>query len=217
MTQPAADRERFARAAAEFIAAQRLNDDRPEARSALGSFLVRRNSLAEAEIEYKAALRLDPAYGTAAVNLADLYRMLGRDAMGETVLRKAIATAPNDAGVHYTLGLTLVRLKHGDEALAEFRRAAELSSDLPRFAYVYAIALHSAGRGKEAAGILKNALAQHPNDSALLSAAINFAREAGDIPTALQYAEQLARLLPDDRNLARLIAYLKQQRDATTK
>ena len=38
-SQPPADRPRFERAAAEFIAAQRLNADRPEARSALGSFL----------------------------------------------------------------------------------------------------------------------------------------------------------------------------------
>ena len=40
--QPPADRERFERAAAEFIAAQRLNADRPESRSALGSFFAKR-------------------------------------------------------------------------------------------------------------------------------------------------------------------------------
>src|SRR5262249_16444104 len=50
--QPAADRARFERAAAEFIAAQRLNADRPEARSALGNFLVQRRQPADAEIEY---------------------------------------------------------------------------------------------------------------------------------------------------------------------
>ena len=38
-SQPPADRERFERAAAEFIAAQRLNADRPEARSMLGNLL----------------------------------------------------------------------------------------------------------------------------------------------------------------------------------
>ena len=37
-SQPPADREPFQRAAAEFVAAQRLNADRPEARSALGKF-----------------------------------------------------------------------------------------------------------------------------------------------------------------------------------
>ena len=41
-SQPPADRERFERAAAEFVAAQRLNADRPEARSALGNFYARR-------------------------------------------------------------------------------------------------------------------------------------------------------------------------------
>ena len=60
-SQPPADRERFERAAAEFIAAQRLNADRPEARSALGNFLARRGQPTEAEAEYKAALRLEPA------------------------------------------------------------------------------------------------------------------------------------------------------------
>ena len=72
--QPPADRERFEGAAAEFIAAQRFNADRPEARAALGSFFAKRGRSAEAEAEYKAALRLSPQYAPAAVNLADLYR-----------------------------------------------------------------------------------------------------------------------------------------------
>src|SRR5262245_24880943 len=42
VSQPPADREPFERAAAEFVAAQRLNADRPEARSTLGTFLARR-------------------------------------------------------------------------------------------------------------------------------------------------------------------------------
>ena len=42
--QPAADRERFEHAAEEFIAAQRLNADRPEARATLGNFYARRGA-----------------------------------------------------------------------------------------------------------------------------------------------------------------------------
>ena len=41
-SQPPADREKFELAAAEFVAAQRLNADRPESRSALGNFYARR-------------------------------------------------------------------------------------------------------------------------------------------------------------------------------
>ena len=88
-SRPAVDRERFERAAAEFVAAQRLNADRPEARTALGSFFARSGRTDEAQVEYKAALRLSPAFAPAAVNLADLYRQLARDGEGEAVLRSA--------------------------------------------------------------------------------------------------------------------------------
>ena len=64
--QPAADREQFERAAAEFIAAQRFNADRPESAPALGSFFAKRGRPIEAEAEYKAALRLSPQYAPAA-------------------------------------------------------------------------------------------------------------------------------------------------------
>jgi len=89
VSQPPADREPFEHAAAEFVAAQRLNADRPEARSMLGNFPARRGLLSDAEVEYKAAVRLSPQYGPAAINLADLYRQLGRDGDGETWLGSA--------------------------------------------------------------------------------------------------------------------------------
>ena len=83
----ASDRQRFGRAAEEFIAAQKSNADRPEARSMLGSYYAQRGATAEAETEYKAALRLSPQYMPAAINLADLYRRLQRENDGENVLR----------------------------------------------------------------------------------------------------------------------------------
>jgi hypothetical protein len=60
--QPVPDRAAFERAAAEFVAAQRLNADRPEARSTLGNFYARHGLNSDAQNEYKAALRLSPQY-----------------------------------------------------------------------------------------------------------------------------------------------------------
>ena len=210
-SQPQADRERFERAAAEFIAAQQLNADRPEGRTTLGNFLVRRGLTTDAEAEYKAGLRLSPQYAPAAINLADLYRQLGRDAEGENVLRAAVSASPQDAGLHYALGLTLTRLKQSDAALMELRRAAELEPDRARYAYVYAIALHSAGHSNEAMSVLKDSLARHPNDRDTLLALTNFNRETGDVSSALDYAERLALISPDDQGLARLIQELRHQ------
>jgi predicted CXXCH cytochrome family protein len=209
--QPAADRERFAQAASEFIAAQGLNADRPEARSALGNFYARSGRVAEAEAEYQAALRLSRQYAPAAINLADLYRELRRDSEGESLLRTAIASSPADAGLHYALGLTLIRLKRPEEALAELRRAAALQPERPRYAYVLAVALHSAGHTDEAMTVLKDNLARHPKDRDTLVALIGFDRDAGNFAEALQYAKQLAASNPNDRSLADLISDLSRR------
>jgi predicted CXXCH cytochrome family protein len=210
-SQPPADREPFDRAAAEFVAAQRLNADRPEARSTLGNFYAQRGLTADAESEYRAALRLSPQFAAAAINLADLYRQLGRDREGEDVLHAAVAASPQDAGAHYALGLVLVRLKRNDEAIRELQRASELEPDRARYAYVYAVALHSAGRGTEAMTVLKGNLDRHPGDHDTLMALVDFSREMGDFGAALDYAGRLGRLLPGDRNLATLIESLKGQ------
>jgi len=213
-SQPAADRERFDRAAAEFIAAQRLNADRPEARATLGNFYVRRGLTTDAEPEYKAALRLSPQFAPAAINLADLYRLLGRDGDGENVLRAAVAASPDDAGLHHALGLTLTRLKRPEAALDALQRAAELDRDRARYAYVYAVALHSAGRGSEAMTVLNEILTRHPADRDTLVALIGFARDAGDFTAALDYAQRLARVVPDDRSVASAIEKLRAQINA---
>jgi predicted CXXCH cytochrome family protein len=205
------DRERFDQAAKEFIAAQALNADRPEARAALGNFYARRGETSEAETEFKAALRLSPVYGPASANLADLYRQLGRDADAESVLRKAIEASPQDAGLHHALGLTLVRLKRHDDALGELARAAELEPDRARYAYVYALALDSNGRRGDAIQALKDNFTKHPNDRDTLSALIGYSREQGDIAGALHYAEQLARIEPDNTELKALIETLHRQ------
>jgi predicted CXXCH cytochrome family protein len=210
--QLAADRQKFAQAAAEFVAAQRLNADRPEARTALGSFFARQAKAGEAEAEYRAALRLDPSFSPAAVNLSDLYRQLGRDTDGEHVLREALARSGQDASLHYSLGLTLVRLKRSDAALDELRRAVELDPERSRYAYVYAVGLHSAGRRENARTVLKENLRRHPNDRETLSAAISFSREAKDFVDALEYAERLARLVPQDPNLPKLVEDLRRQK-----
>ena len=207
----AGDRQRLERAAQEFITAQKLNADRPEARSILATFYAQRGAVADAEAEYKVALRLGPHYMPAAINLADLYRRAQREGDGEAILRGAIAAGPPDAGVHHALGLTLVRLKRLDEALGELRRAVELAPEQARYAYVYAVALHSAGRGSEAMTALKDGLARHPDDRDTLLALIGFSRDAGDPATALDYAERLARIAPTDPAVAGLIQSLRKQ------
>jgi predicted CXXCH cytochrome family protein len=208
--RPAVDRDRFEQAAAEFVAAQKLNADRPDAHTALGSFFARQANTTAAETEYRAALRLDPSFAAAAINLSDVFRQLGRDIDGERVLRETLAGAAKDASLHHALGLTLVREKRNEAALEELSQAASLDPGQARYAYVYAIALHSAGRRDDALAVLRNSLKMHPNDRDALSAAIILSREKGDAAGALSYAERLSRLMPGDREIDVLIKQLRQ-------
>ncbi len=208
--QAAADRPAFERAAQEFVAAQRLNADRPEGRLTLGSFYARTGRLLDAESEYRAALRIAPEFAPASVNLADLYRQTGRDADGEAVLRAALAASPRDAGLHYALGLALIREKRHDDALGELREAARLQPENARNVYVYAVALDSAGRSAEARQVLAGALGAHPENREILTAILQMSQQAGDLPSALAYAERLMALTPDDQDLKRYVEELRR-------
>jgi tetratricopeptide (TPR) repeat protein len=210
-SQPASDREAFAKAAAELIAAQRQNADRPESRTTLANFFARRGSAADAEAEYRAALRINPQFTPAAANLADLFRTLGRNTDGERVLRDALLLSPADAAIHYSLGLALIRLTRREEALIELQQAAELAPDRARYAYVYAVGLRSLGRRDEALNTLRVNAVRHPRDRDTLSALIEITSQTGDFKSALGYAEQLSGVGAEDARLSGLIAELRRR------
>lgn len=208
----AEDHKVLERALAEYIAAQTVNADRPEARMNLGLLYARRGDPVKAEAAYQAAIKLDPRFIPAYVNLSDLYRAMGRDAEGERALRDAARVAPNDASVRHALGLLLVREKRLAEATAELARAARLNPRNARYAYVHAIALDSAGRRAECLRALEDNRRRHPADRDTLMALLSFNREAGENAAALNYARQLRQLNPEEQGLSQLIETLESSR-----
>jgi Flp pilus assembly protein TadD len=132
--------EAFRKAAAEYVAAERFNADRPEHRTNLGGFLAERGETVAAEAEYRAALALDPRFVPAWANLADLRRLQGREAEVEATLREGLQAVPGAAALHHSLGLSLVRQQRKAEALRELRRATELEPGNARYKYVYDVA-----------------------------------------------------------------------------
>ena len=118
-------RAAFERAASEYVATQRYNADRADARVNLGTFYANRGDAVKAEEEIKAAIRLEPFFIPAYVNLADLYRARGRDAEGERILREGLKSSAKERNASPCLGLALVRMKRTGEALGEFERATD--------------------------------------------------------------------------------------------
>ncbi len=112
-----------------------------------------------AEQEYRAALRIDPKFIPARINLAMFYDTLGRKDDAEKLFREIIELEPELAEAHYSLGLLLAEdERRMDEAAAALGRAAALASDNPRIHYNYGLALQKLGRPAEAEEALKTAL-----------------------------------------------------------
>ncbi len=164
---PPNEQAAFRKATHEYLASQRLNADEPGAQVNLGNFHAARGESAQAEAAYREALALNLEWVPAYVNLADLYRQTERDSEGETLLREGLAHQPNSAALYHSLGLSQVRQKNLPAALDSLKRAVELAPNDERFAYVYAVALSSAGCVREARAVVATGLKRVPGASAL--------------------------------------------------
>jgi tetratricopeptide (TPR) repeat protein len=200
----------FKRAAEEYISAQQLNADRPEAHMNLGLLYVKENHLDKAEAELRTALSIDPSFAPGAVNLADLYRAQNRDDEGERVLKDSLSRSPDEPSLYEALGLLMVRQKRGARALERLGDAARGAPDNARYSYVYAIALNDAGKTRAAIETLESSIKAHPYDRDSLAALVNFLQQSGDIATALTYANRLDELEPNDPGIREMLKKLRE-------
>jgi Flp pilus assembly protein TadD len=86
------------------------------------------------------------------------------------VLRDGIAVVHEPCVLHHSLGLLLVRRRALDEAIVELAKAVELEPDVARFTHVYAVALHSVGRTRDALRVLEDAQRRAPHDPEIAAA-----------------------------------------------
>lgn len=98
-----------------------------------GRLLIRQGDLDGARSALDAALRLDPRRSSASDRLAVVLATLGTRAADSgrlpeaaDLLRRAVALAPSDAGVHESLGVLLARTSDLEGARASFSQAVHL-------------------------------------------------------------------------------------------
>lgn len=184
-------RSQLAAGIREFQAAQLENADQPSAWLNLGNLYASIGDSAAAASEFQRAIRMDPAFVPAYVNLADLQGRTGEDEVAIATLQAAPPDALNSAAMQHALGLALTRVRRYDEALASLRAAARGDPENPRYAFVYAVALHDTGRPKQGIAVLEDALRRHPHDRSILSALADYLEEAGDTAAVRKYRAEL--------------------------
>jgi Tfp pilus assembly protein PilF len=193
-------RSAFDRAVAEFVAAQHYNADRADARARLGTFLAVQGDVTAGATELLGAIRRDPFFIPAYANLADVYRAQGpaHDADAEQILRRGLSLVPQNAALHYALGLTLVRLGRKAAAVVELERASTLAPTDLRFLYTYAVGLYSTGKVSASLKTLDRILAMDENNRDALAALASYLNEQGHPEQAKRYADRLRALQLQD-------------------
>jgi predicted CXXCH cytochrome family protein len=184
----------------EYLEIQGQHADMPAIQLQLAGFFLARRLPVAAEQAYRRALQINPQLVPGLLNLADLYRQLGREKEARELLLEAIRIAPGQGSGYHALGLLETRAGNSDAALVALQRAAELETAGVRHRYVYAIALHDSGDPGGAIEQLRQLLRSAPENPDILMALVTYNREAGSLEEARRYAARLAEL--DPRNPA---------------
>ncbi|MGO6744742.1 tetratricopeptide repeat protein [Rhizobium ruizarguesonis] len=199
-------RGNFETAVADLRTYVETNADVAETQSNYGVFLFARQSTAEAEAAFRRAILLDPTLEAMRINLAEFYRASGQNDKSEQTYAEAIGMAPDRADLRYGHALSLVRKQALAEAITELQEAVRLDPQNSRYKTTFAVALDSAGRTEEALDKLDGWEA----DADTLGLALQYSLKLRRVPEALKYAEDLARLRPDDQQISGLIEQLKR-------
>lgn len=192
----------------EYMDTQNENAERPESQLNLGNMYSQTGNTIEAEKAYRQAAKLDPKFGPAYANLADLYRAQGMDQFAGKVLKEGIGELPEDATLYHALGLLQARSQQMSLALESLKRAAELQPERTRYSYVYGVALNSTGNTAGALQVLEQAYANHPRDQEIIFMIASIHRDQGRKDEAVKWAQKLLQINPADQNALQFIEML---------
>ncbi|MFC6673909.1 tetratricopeptide repeat protein [Marinobacterium aestuariivivens] len=138
--------------------------DLPAGRTLRARYFRLSGEPAAAETDLELALRKDPGYLPAIVELTALLRDQRRFDETIRLLNRALKNLPNNATLHHLRGLTYLQQKEYPPALVDLARATELEPDNADFGYRYAVALYSTGDIQAAAMEAKRLLRRLPAD-----------------------------------------------------
>ncbi len=147
----------------EWIATQRAAAERPESHLNIGALKAEQGRNTEAADEYNAALKLDPHYLPAILNLADLDHALGQEDASFGLLQKAYALAPDEPDAVYALALAQVRRRDAGAAEATLRAGLRRHPADARLSLVLALVLKAEGNPPAAIEVLRAARQANPN------------------------------------------------------
>jgi tetratricopeptide (TPR) repeat protein len=143
--------------------------DNSTARISYGIVLERKGLLAEALLQYREALRINPRSFEAHGNLGNLLDEMGKTDEALMQYQEALKLNPKAPLAHENLGTLLVKLGRFDEGMSQYEQAAQLDPNDFRSYYLMGKALLKQGRDVEAVGKFREALQLDPDNFQILT------------------------------------------------
>ena len=156
----------------------------------LGAHLQAKGKLLEAEEHFRQAVKIQPDFAEALLNLVDLLEKKDRNKEAAEVFEKLARRFPNYAPVHFKLGQFARARGENGEACIHLRKAISLDPDLAPAHNDYGLALRALGRNKEAKAHFQKAVQL---DEKLAAAWFNLAIMAhvsGSVQQALPFYQK---------------------------
>ena len=151
----------------------------------LGAHLQAKGKLLEAEEHFRQAVKIQPDFAEAMLNLVDLLEKKGRNKEAAKIFEKLAHRFPNYAPVHFKLGqLARARSENG-EACIHLQKALSLAPDLAPAYNDYGLALRALGRNAEAKAHFEKAVQLDKNLAASWFNLAILAHLGGDVQQAL--------------------------------
>lgn len=134
-------RERIMPALQDYMDIQSFNADRGFGRTNLANVYRDLGEFDKAIASYEKAMEVEPYFENSYVNLADLYRVQGREELALQTLLRGIKAQPKSSALPYSAGLALLRTGDSQSANRYLKQAAESAERNPQYWYVYGLAL----------------------------------------------------------------------------
>ncbi|NLE37152.1 MAG: tetratricopeptide repeat protein, partial [Pirellulaceae bacterium] len=219
---PAKHRAAFDTALEEYIKSQSVVSDQPASYTAIADIHKNQGRPDEAEKEYQKALQLDPNFVPARSHLALIHYERGDKQKAEDEYRRILESeshrisqfAPSLPGIHYSLGLLLAEDEsRWDEAVEFLAKAVDATPSNPRIRRNLGWLYYQMGKPELAEPQLVEAHRLAPTWAEALHTLGFFYWRQGELPKALQCAERLVQLLPDDEGAKQFLMQIRAQID----
>ncbi|TPV58350.1 hypothetical protein FJ444_09925 [Aestuariibacter sp. GS-14] len=167
------------------------SQDHPGANLGLASIATYKQDLPAAIKFYEFALTVDPQHIPSLLSYADFLRNVGKEAKARELLQRALKYGSDIASVQFAYGLQQIRDKDYQAAIAHLRLAANSDDAVPRFSFVFAVALWQQNQRQQAVTVLAHANTRWPGNYDVLLTWAKYAYQLRDKDALRNSLEQL--------------------------